>query len=541
MIQRFRPAVAPAVVALLALGWLWRFDPGGRSISGDGALFAHYGRRVLDGEVPYRDFFDQKTPLVSYFNASTMGIGRVFSFSEITTMRAAYVLLTVGMIVLLYLFASKLHAGRLGAFVGVAALLSYEPLGGWAAAGSSPKLLMVGFGCGSWYAASRRQWLVAGFLGGLAFLAWQPGLVYVGTAGVLALRAEGSLSIKRRVLLLAAGAATPVILVSVYFLVTGALGDALRQTIEFNRDYVSSQVASPVDAVPDLLDRAGSIYGGGWAALALAVAGLLALPVSWHAARTKDERSLLESLGAYALVVTAFLVVSGRGRSDLIILLPLLAVLPALVIGAVQRFVDPRVGKAWPAVGVAAVAFAAIAVTAVGVDPEPGYSIDRQESGANALARLATLQPGDPIVNMGAFSFSALKSFPNLAKYTYTYSGVPRFVIDHESAGEAYYIDLVRLSRPKLVLYRHVGILPRFNRWLRANYRRCRNTSTLRALESEPAVSSTPTQIWVLPRIAKGNASCRPAPRRTALAVHRPQAMLVSLSWSGAYTSASRR
>lgn len=525
-----RPALGPALAALVGLAWFWRFDPSGRSITGDGALFAHFGRRILDGDVPYRDFFDQKTPLVSYFNALTMGLGRVAGKSELTTMRAGYVLAAAVMVGILFLLATELRTRWLGAVLGVAALLSYERVGAWVAAGSSPKLLMVLAGCAGWLLAVRGRWVLAGVFSATAFLAWQPGLIYLVVVNVLAFRRPGAPSRRRRFLCANAGFGVVVIATVGFFTAVGALGDVYRDTVVFNLFYVGQGATPPIQAIPSLFSRSNAIFGSSWPALALAIAGVVAVPVVWHRARDRDRRAFVESLAMYFALASTFLLVSGGGESDLIMLLPLLALMPAALMAAIAEVLGTHPPRALVARGIAGAGLLAVVAAGSIADSEPGYNIHLQERAATRLARMAMLQRGDQVVSMGAFAFAALTSFPDPVKYLYTYSGLPRFVVEHEHGGVAYYVRLVSRTRPKLILYRHVSTLPRFNKWLARNYRRCRNTAALRALESSAVTATNRTEIWVLPGIARRSTSCRPA-----AVVRRPrhsprQAMLVSRS-----------
>jgi 4-amino-4-deoxy-L-arabinose transferase-like glycosyltransferase len=57
--------VLAALSVLLQIKW----SPANHKISVDGAVFAYGGARILDGDLPYRDFWDHKPPGVFYLNA----------------------------------------------------------------------------------------------------------------------------------------------------------------------------------------------------------------------------------------------------------------------------------------------------------------------------------------------------------------------------------------------------------------------------------------------------------------------------------------
>lgn len=223
LVERFGGWGASALLATVVLVATHMHD---RPLGGDAAGYLHFGQRVAAGEVPYRDFFDHKTPLISYFNAGAITLGDAVGRDELDAMHDAYLVLGVVIALLLFGIGKAVFGSSVAGLGAVVLLLGYAQFGTWVAAGSSPKLLFFAAGLLSWLAALHRRWAVAGLGGALAFLAWQPGLLFACICGMLVLvdaRRKGFRI--RPPLLLAAGFATPLLVLAAHYLAAGALHD----------------------------------------------------------------------------------------------------------------------------------------------------------------------------------------------------------------------------------------------------------------------------------------------------------------------------
>jgi hypothetical protein len=173
-------AVLAVVMAVAAAYTWWHLDRGWFPVD-DGAL-AHSAERLLQGELPHRDFDDVYTGGLAWVNA---GAFRLFGTS-FWSARVALFALFVGWIPAVFLvarrFSTPLVAGGVTLLAAAWALPSYAaPMPSWY------NLFLATFGVAAlvrFLEERTRRWLVAaGIAGGLSLLVKVIGLYYV--AGVL--------------------------------------------------------------------------------------------------------------------------------------------------------------------------------------------------------------------------------------------------------------------------------------------------------------------------------------------------------------------
>lgn len=78
-----RAGIASSLLLLIVIATLLqiRYSPANRKLHVDGSVFAYGGARILEGELPYRDFWDHKPPGVFYLNAAAFQLGGVDEWS----------------------------------------------------------------------------------------------------------------------------------------------------------------------------------------------------------------------------------------------------------------------------------------------------------------------------------------------------------------------------------------------------------------------------------------------------------------------------
>ncbi len=173
-----------AVVWLVSSLYLWYFLDRGWIDHDEGTL-AQSAERVLDGELPHRDFAEVYTGGLSYLNALA------FRLFGIHLLAIRYALFAVFMLWVpaLYYAASRLATPLVASAVALLGVLWSVP-NYPAAMPSWYNLFFATFGLAALLAyleTPRRRWLVlAGFAGGLSVLCKVSGLFFVG-AGVLLL------------------------------------------------------------------------------------------------------------------------------------------------------------------------------------------------------------------------------------------------------------------------------------------------------------------------------------------------------------------
>jgi hypothetical protein len=205
---------------------------------------------VLQGLVPYRDFFQHHTPLVTYV------IAAVFALSEATAavVVALHVALVAALTALVILAGARLGGWRPALASGLVYLLLQVPLDGatpwlepYVAAGLLPLMFLLG---PSGVPHSVRTAAAAGVLIGLSILLKQTAvvaLVAVGLCGALAVweRRLAPRPATIRLLALGCGALLPLGLALAWFAGREALGPFLYQTGLYNARYVREASQPP--------------------------------------------------------------------------------------------------------------------------------------------------------------------------------------------------------------------------------------------------------------------------------------------------------
>lgn len=216
-----------------------------RATIGDATLFAYGGRLVLDGRIPYRDFWDNKPPLIFYIEAfgywcfGTSWLGP-------TLVQALVFLLTV---VAFAWLARKLHPTARVArmlFLGLVTFGLSLPVFVMDGANLTENYLLLFVAVclallDPWRPEARpARWFWSGVFAGLAFLL-RPNAVALGVIALVTLTLRGRLfepwPARVRATLLgcfAAGGAAPLALTTLYFALQGAAGEMWFATIEYN-------------------------------------------------------------------------------------------------------------------------------------------------------------------------------------------------------------------------------------------------------------------------------------------------------------------
>ena len=223
---------------------------------GDQALYAYVGQRILAGEVPYRDAWDQKPPAVHLAYAALIALwpheSVVPGADLIVAAATALSLVALGRrfspypgagltAAALFLLLANPAFGRLGGVrvraqceVFIALAVAAALIAVWQAtdrsAGLTPRL------------HTRRGWLLtAGALVGLAALFKYNAAVYaVPVAALLVLRRADQQpwrGVAGDMSLLVAGAVVPIVLMLAWMTGAGALRDLYFATIDYNLQY----------------------------------------------------------------------------------------------------------------------------------------------------------------------------------------------------------------------------------------------------------------------------------------------------------------
>lgn len=182
---RVSTAVAALFVFLVAVYTYAQYGFNGLLLRDD-AVFAYAGQQLAQGIAPYASIFQPKTPLAVFYAGLGAAAASAFGLDSLHGIRFAFLMFSGLTVTAIFLLARRLFAsvgtGLLAAFV----FLGYWGFGRHAASGPRAKTLATGFEVVCLWLVARRNWFWASFVGTLAFLTWQPMLVYPVLVCILA-------------------------------------------------------------------------------------------------------------------------------------------------------------------------------------------------------------------------------------------------------------------------------------------------------------------------------------------------------------------
>ena len=207
----------------------------------DSGFFMYAGRQILEGKIPYRDFWDHKGPVIYYLDALGLLLGRG-SAAGVWALELAWAGSTVACLFVLLRKISSTLAAWVGCLVFLFGL--EDALGGgnfveeYAVLFTILSLLLFQM----FIKSGGIKWVVlSGALVGFTFLL-RPNQISVGLAiGIYLLVGAVRRKFKRvrsmQVLGFVAGATAPILLFSLYMAGNHAFGEMLNNVIGYNRLY----------------------------------------------------------------------------------------------------------------------------------------------------------------------------------------------------------------------------------------------------------------------------------------------------------------
>jgi hypothetical protein len=411
-------------------GNLWR----------DETVYAYAGQQLADGVPFYVSIFDPKPPLAPLLAALGVLSGRAVGADEINAMRVEFFVFACLTVVAIYFLALWLFRSRLAGLVSAAVFASFKGFAYDALAGPDAKTPGIFFSILSMGLLVRRHWFWGAFVGSLAGLVWQPLVAYAGIAVLWALLASDRVERWRNGARALGGAAIPVVVLGLYYLIKGAAGKLVQASLIFPLTGVQrGSTRTPFDY---MLKTLGGKYRDTrilfWAGTALLVAMLV-----W---RVLQSRGNLRGLARDPYVVIVMLTFLGiavfslldfQGYPDLFPLLPY----AALGFGGAAAFVVARISA--PRARRVATAVSLVAVAAlVGITwsnysnaETNALSLPAERANADKLERI--LGPDGTLYALGDPTPLVLTGRRNPNRYIYLRSGVDRWVIKHTRGGIA--------------------------------------------------------------------------------------------------------
>ncbi len=457
-----------------------------RPCGGDRANWDYFSQAIARGDVPYKDVVNIKSPLSAYLGAVAILITKPFGVADVQAIRIVFVLLASLTVAFTFLVALTYFQSRRIALLAAVCMLAIDEFVRLNAAGSQPKTPMVLFGLVTLWAIMKDRPFLAGIFGMLSALCWQPGLLFVGVAGLAFSRyltnwRDGN------VIRLLAGAGLPLALLMLYLLAVGALTDFLRWTIYFNATiYAEHEARTIANFFEHFAKLLRGFYKNSRPYFYLALASLViavarALKRSIQQGRGYwVESAPVHSIAIAPIVYFLFCMVNLQSSPDLIPLLPFVAIFAAVALvkiveGAVRllarRSTEAR-RTAWANGAMAALALFLFYRGIMALPDESDFPTLKDQQ-AIVEQVVSNLQPGDKIFVYGRTEVLVLSGLPNASKYFQLDRGKDIYLDQVEAGGFRGWLERLKAQRPKLVVYdrlKNTEYLDLLVEWISAEY-----------------------------------------------------------------------
>jgi hypothetical protein len=447
--------VGGVVAVVVAIVLFTRFSIDGE-MTRDESIYVYGGQQLSHGVAPYASIFDPKGPLAIMIAGLGASLGHLFGYSDVDTIRLLFFLCSVLAVLAIYLLVLRVWKSVLGGLAAAVVLASYNGFAGDALPGPDAKTPGVLFLIVCMWLAVRRNWFWAGITGSLAFLVWQPFLIFPVMAVLAAVVGDKEHRL-RALATSAAGVLAPIVATFVYFAAAGAFGKFAESTFEYpltgverRKETVSGRIQHIVKIVHHDYAFSGVLF---WIGAVLLLA--LLVGIGWRA-RTRLRSALTDPvvvvIGLTALFEFGYALTDFQSYPDLF---PLLAY-PAIGIGAVVALAERRVTM--PALWQAVVAVTAAALTLLVVLSASWFTntstnnTSFRNSRAAGCALQRSVVPGTSLYSLGTPLPLVVTGRRNPDRYVYLEAGVDAWKIAHTSGGLAGWEEQIARANPSLVV-----------------------------------------------------------------------------------------
>lgn len=443
-----------AVIAAVAL--FTRFGINGL-LSRDESIYTYGGQQLSHGVAPYTSIFDPKSPLATIIAGAAAGLAHVLHRNDVAAIRAAFFLCACLTVLAVYLLVLRLWGSVVGAVVAAVVFVSFTGFAEDALSGPDAKTPGILAAVVAMWLSARRQWLLAGAAGALAFLVWQPLVVYPVVTFVVAIVNADEGRRRRAAVLAAGGALAPVVATVVGFAAGGALSDLYGSTVDYPMNGVVRGTVTFTGRFTRIASVIHTWYGVSGVLLWCGMAAVVLLAGA-HVVRGRMRGGALTALRdplVFVVLLTGlgemlYALYDFQGYPDVYPLLPYGAIglggLTAIALrwlGGSLRW-QVGAGAALAAVGV----LAGFSWTWFGNDPQRGL-LRAQRANACALERI--LGDDGRFYDLGNPSFLVLTHRRNPDRFVYLAAGVDDWKVKHTTGGFEGWVQQVEAAQPAVI------------------------------------------------------------------------------------------
>lgn len=433
---------------------------------GDRANWDYFAQVISRGGIPYRDVVNIKSPVSAYIGAAALIAARPFGLRDIFAIRITFIIMAAFVVAFTYLVTLDTFDSVSASLLAAALVLSFDFFSATNSGGTQPKTPMVLFGLVTLWAILKGRPFEAGCFGMMSALCWQPGLLFVGAAG-LAFSRYLTRWRDKSIARLLAGAIIPLSVLLAYLALAGVLRDFYSWTVAY-----TSTVYAPHElrSVGEFFERISRMLEGSYRSsrlyFFLALIGLfVAVAREIHGGVTSGLSHLVERAPRQAVIVApivyfCFCMIDIQGPQDLIPLIPFVAAFSALaLVYSVERLCSRLANRGLGTHLAAtiqrfAVSFVVLWVLFFSVKGALLYesrfpTLTDQDMVVAEIVSL--LVPGDKVFVHGQTEILVLGRLTNATKYFFLDKDKDQYLDLVEPGGFAGWFERLKAERPRIV------------------------------------------------------------------------------------------
>lgn len=425
-------------------------------LSRDEAIYAYGGQQLSHGVAPYESIFDPKAPMATMLCGLAAAFAHLIGSNDLLMIRLWFFACSVLTVLAVYLLVTRLGKSILGGLAAAAVMASYSGFARDALPGPDAKTPGILFLVLCMWLALRRNWFWAGFTGSLAFLVWQPFLIFLVMPGlaafVMTARPDGRL---RKLGWAVGGALLPIAALVVYFAAAGALGKFLESAVEYpltgvkrTRETFFHRIGHIFEVVNDYYAVSGVLFWIGAVLLVAIAVRIFARAAHWRTALTDPVLVVVALTGLFEFGYAA---TDFQTYPDVFPLLPYPAVGVGLTVALVHRRVTSEAARrAVLAVTAAGIALLSV-MSAVWFSSSSDNDTDLVDQRAAGCALLKVIPPGTSFWSLGNPVPLVVTQRRNPDRYIYLVSGVDQWKVRHTAGGFPAWTGQIAAVDPSVV------------------------------------------------------------------------------------------
>ncbi len=472
---------------LVAAVVYYQFDLWKQPVRGDRANWEYMAQVIARGGVPYRDAVNIKGPLSAYIGAAAIVATRPFGLRDVYAVRAIYFLLAIATIGFTYLVALEYFKDRRMALLAALIMMSFNSFAITNSAGIQAKTPMILFGVVTLWLIQKDRPLLAGLCAMLAALSWQPGLLFLGAAGLSFSRYFTNWR-DMKVVRLAAGAIIPLAILIIYYWIVGALRDLYLWTIHYNLTvYAPRETRPAADFFEYITHMVTEQYRTDRFFFYVAAVGFIFLIAQqiYRAAKTGihylQEQARFHAILIAPLVYLSFCMINVQGDADFLPFLPFVSIFAAFALVTALDRAAELLRRIWKTINtklIQAIGFAAVCLLVFFFNVADAFSFDRrpptlEDQDADVREIISHLEPGDKIFVHGTVEILVLSGMTNASKYFFMDRGKDVYLANTEPGGFEGWFERLKAERPKAVALSRFQVVEHkkdFYDWVNSEY-----------------------------------------------------------------------